>query len=126
MITASILFGAVLLLVMVARGTGLGVLTSVERRFLLAAPLPVILALLLPSSLALWRAGTDRGRESAALLSQIGIWLSGALVLFGVWLLRARRLRGEPGDFRLTLGVLLAGIPLFMVLTVGLFYLMRG
>jgi hypothetical protein len=126
MITASILFGATLLLVMMARGTGLGVLTSGERRFLLATPLPVILALLLPSGLALWQAGTVSGTESAALLGQIGIWLSGALILLGVWLLRARRLRGEPGDLRLTLGVLLAGIPLFMVLTVGLFYLMRG
>jgi hypothetical protein len=125
MITAITFLIAFLLVVLVVRGTGGGILTAVERAFLLSAPLPVILALLLPASLTMLHAGTVGGRRFAELLSQTGLWLSGGLVLVGAWLLQARRRNGKPRDFRLAVGVLLAALPALLAVIVALLYMAR-
>lgn len=123
MITAAALLLALLLVLLLTRGVGIGKLTALERAFLLCTPLPAIIAFVLPGSLSMLLGETATARRWINLLSESGIVLSAVLFLAGVWLIWARHLRGEPRDVRMSVGVLLAAVPSLLVLLVALLYL---
>ena len=97
-------------------------LTAVERLYLSAAPLPVVLALVIPSVLTLWLDGTDATRNWSGRLSAIGGWLSLGLLIAGALVLRRRTTRGETWPRRLIAAVLVAMLPAVMIGLIALFY----
>jgi hypothetical protein len=120
-ITALILLGLIGLGLIMLSGRIQGPLSSWERLYFWCAPLPCVLTLLLPSFLGMQRPGDEAARLWSNRLTAAGYWLSGALILAGIWLLLARRARGQRSDLRLNAGLFLASLP---VLLIALIYLL--
>ena len=109
--------------VMLGGGSG-GALDRVEQLFLWMSPLPTILALVLPGVLALSRpAGTQQVPWYVGLDVAGGI-LSLVLLIAGVLLLLRRSRRQQPRDSRLSMGLIVAGLPAVLIGLVALLYLL--
>jgi hypothetical protein len=93
-----------------------------ERIYLWAAPLPVVLSLLLPAPLRLLSQGGAAPRAWGIRLSQAGGWLSVALIVAGTLLLMRRSGQRQPWDRRLVLGLVVAALPAVLVGLVALIY----
>lgn len=91
-----------------ARGLPHGPLDAVERIYLILAPIPAVLSLLLPGLIVLsgWAP-----REWSIRLSVTGGWLSLALILVGALLLVQRSRRQRVWDRRFMLALAVAALP---------------
>ena len=119
---AGIALAAVLLLVgLMLRGPGGRPLAPPERFYLVTAPLPIVLALVLPSALG-WLATGPAARSWGLRLTAVGGWSSAALVLSGVVLIWRRRSRGLGSDRRLAAGLLLASLPAVLMAMIAVLY----
>jgi hypothetical protein len=121
-IVALCLLSLAVLLAIVLRGSATGSLTQAERLYLLASPLPFVLAILLPGPIALLRQGSADARALGLWLNGAGGYLSLVLVPLGVALMVRRSTRGQDRDRRLTAGLILAAIPALLIGLVGLVY----
>ena len=105
-----------------ARRLPAGQLDAVERIYLLAAPLPVVLSLVLPAPIRLLSQGGAAPRVWGVRLSEAGGWLSVALIVAGALLLIRRSGQRQPWDRRLIFGLEVAALPAVMVGLVALMY----
>jgi hypothetical protein len=110
------------LLAIVVRGSTAGPLDTLERSYLVAAPLPVLLALVLPAPISQLMQANGSSQEWAAWLNAVGGWLSLALILAGTLLLVRRSGRQQKWDRRLLIGLLAAALPAIMITLVALMY----
>src|SRR5262245_8977348 len=119
----------ILLLVVVgimARGSAGETLDPLEQLYLVAAPLPALLALALPGIVAGLVGGRGEAREWTLWLSRSGGWLSLAGIAAGAVLLYRRSRQRRAWDRRLVLALLLAGLPAALIGLVALMYAMLG
>lgn len=123
MILVLLLIAVVVVLAVMLRATGATSLMPAERLYLLAAPLPFVLAILLPGPIAML-AESSSSRAWALRLNEIGGWLSVFLVGVGLVLVWRRWARGETRERRLTAGLVLAAIPALLIGLVGVLYLL--
>lgn len=123
MISAFVLVGVILLGGLLFTSGKAGPLTRAERTYLLCAPLPVLLAFVVPAGISLLFNDPVGARPWSVRVSATGAWLSGALLLVGLVLLGLRRSRGNPADRRLLMALLIATIPAFLVGIVMFLYL---
>ena len=105
-----------------ARGSSAGPLDVVERIYLAAAPIPAILALVLPGLLAALMRDRGSSREWGLWLTEAGGWLSLALLVAGAILLSRRSGQGKSWDGRLVIGLLVAALPALLIGLVALMY----
>jgi hypothetical protein len=103
------------------RGSAAGPLDATERLYLVAAPLPVVLALVLPSPLSLLMQGSGN-HVWGVWLNAVGGWLSLALILAGALLLGRRSGRQQAWDRRLLAGLMVAALPAVLIGLVALMY----
>jgi hypothetical protein len=119
----------ILLLVVVgvlARGSAATALDPLERLYLLAAPVPALLTLVLPGIVAGLLGSRGEAREWALWLNRAGIWLSLAGIAAGAVLLIRRSRQRRAWGRRLVLALLLAGLPAALIGLVALMYAMLG
>ena len=119
----------ILLLVVVgiiARGSAGEPLDPLERLYLLAAPLPALLTLVLPGIVASLLSDRGEGLEWALWLNRAGGWLSLAGIAAGAVLLYRRSRQRRAWDRRLVIGLLLAALPAALVALLGLMYAILG
>jgi hypothetical protein len=115
----------IVLLVLVltmARGAAAAPLDRLEAIYLAAAPLPAILALILPGVVAALLQDPGSSREWRLWLTKVGGWLSLALIVAGVLLLSRRSSQGKRWDRRLLVGVFVAAMPALLIGLVVLMY----
>lgn len=105
-----------------ARWSVAGPLDAPERLYLVAAPLPVVLALVLPSSISLLTQESGSLRAWGLWLSSVGGGLSLTLILAGALLLRRRSGRQQAWDRRLLVGLMVAALPAILIGLVALMY----
>ena len=121
MFTALILLGTLalgLLLLPWERG---GRLTAAERVYLFCSPVPILLVLFLPSAMN-WSGSTPESRSRGLQLTEVGLYVSGAMILIGLGLIWQRRRQGRPFDPLVPAGLFLAAIPLLMVALIALMF----
>ena len=123
MISAFVLVGLILLGGFILAGGKAGALTSAESVYRLCAPMPVLLAFVVPAAFGLLMHDPAGARPWTDRVSAAGVWLSGALVLIGLVLLGLRKSRSKPSDRRLVVAILIAAIPAFLVGVVMFLYL---
>jgi hypothetical protein len=119
----------ILLLVVVgvlARGSAATALDPLERLYLLAAPVPALLTLVLPGIVAGLLGSRGEAREWALWLNRAGSWLSLAGIAAGAVLLIRRSRQRRAWGRRLVLALLLAGLPAALIGLVALMYAMLG
>ncbi|HET7423681.1 MAG TPA: hypothetical protein VFJ92_08975 [Gemmatimonadales bacterium] len=119
----------ILLLVVIgvlARGSPAGPLDPLERLYLLAAPVPTLLTLVLPGIVAGLLGSRGEARERGLWLNRAGGWLSLAGIAAGALLLNRRSRRRRAWDRRLVIGLLLAALPAVLVALLGLMYAILG
>jgi hypothetical protein len=120
---------SILLLVVIgvlARGSPAGPLDPLERLYLLAAPVPTLLTLVLPGIVAGLLGSRGEARERGLWLNRAGGWLSLAGIAAGALLLNRRSRRRRAWDRRLVIGLLLAALPAVLVALLGLMYAILG
>jgi hypothetical protein len=112
----------VVLVAIMVRGKAAGPLRAFERLYLMAAPVPVVLALVLPGFISMAMSGSGSSRPWGVRLSVAGGWLSLALVLTGLLLLGRRSRHQQAWDRRLLVGMMLAALPAILIALVALMY----
>ena len=110
------------LVAIMVRGSAAGPLTSLERLYLMAAPVPAVLAFVLPAPISQLMPGSGSSRPWGIWLSAVGGWLSLALILAGVVLLARRSGREDGWDRRLLVGLMVAALPAVLIGLVALMY----
>jgi hypothetical protein len=98
-----------------------GRLTTAERVYLFGSPLPILLVLFLPGAMN-WSGSTPDTRSRGLQLTEVGLYVSGAMMLIGVGLIWQRRRQGRPFDPLVPAGLFLAAIPLLMVAIIALLF----
>jgi hypothetical protein len=121
-LTFAYLFLAVGLLLIITRSSTAGPLDRAEKIYVAAAPLPVILTLVLPSMVHPPQPHSPHDASLGAILSVIGTWLSVALTLTLLLLLWRRSRRHLPWDIRILAAGLVAAMPVLMVGLIALLY----
>lgn len=120
-----VLLGLVLLIALVAimaRGFTAGPLNTAERIYLVAAPIPAVLAFVAPGPINLLMQGSAGARAWGVWLTKVGGWLSLALILVGTLLLVRRSGRRLQWDRRLLAGLMVAALPVVLMALVALMY----
>jgi O-antigen ligase len=112
----------VVLVAIMVRGKAAGPLHASERLYLMAAPVPVVVAFVLPGFISMAMSGSGSSRPWGVSLSVAGGWLSLALVLTGLLLLGLRSKRQQAWDRRLLVGLMLAALPAVLIALVALMY----
>ncbi len=112
---------AVLATIMI-RGSAAGPLDTVERLYLAVAPVPALLALVLPGFVSQVMRGSGSTRSWGLRLNEVGGWLSVALIVIGAVLLGRRSGQGLPWDRRLLIGLFVAALPAILIGLVALMY----
>jgi len=88
----------------------------------MAAPIPIVVGLVLPGPVRSLIGGSTGAKAAAVWLSAIGGWLSLALLLAGILLTLRRWKRDEGWDRRLLVGVVVSGVPAMLIGLVALMY----
>ena len=104
------------------RGSAAGPLDVAERFYLAAAPVPAVLALVLPGLVSQFARESGNTRSSGLRLNEVGGWLSVALIVIGAVLLGRRSGRGLRWDRRLLIGLFVAALPAILIGLVALMY----
>jgi hypothetical protein len=112
----------VALVMIMVRGSTAGPLDRLERFYLFAAPLPAILALVLPGPIAELMRNRGSSRAWGLWLNAAGGWLSLALLVAGAMLLARRSLRDQEWDRRVLIGLFVAALPALLIGLVALMY----
>jgi len=122
-LTVTCLLVSIALVVILTRASAAAApLDSVERLYLFASPVPVVVAFVLPGAISSLMDGPGSTRPWGVWLSAAGGWLSLAMVLSGVVLLARRQARDDGWDRRLLLGLLVAALPAVLIGLVVLMY----
>jgi hypothetical protein len=124
MIAVSALAIVVLLALVLSRSSQ-SRLSAPERVYLLLAPLPCVVALLVPAIIGTAGASPSGPASWSNRFTFIGACLSGLLVAAGMFLALQRLRRGATLDLRLAAGLLMAAVPLLMVGLIGILYAVR-
>ncbi len=123
-----------ILLAIAVIGVGLGVISFRtapadrdwgERLFPWLTPLPMLLAVVVPTVLALTRPTTTGRAPWADELLRSGLVLSAVLLLFAGVIASRRLSRGSSVGRDVAAGSILAGLPLLLVGAVGLLFALR-
>ena len=122
MLTLTFLIVVAVLAALMIRGSAAGPLASVERLYLTVAPLPAVLALVLPGLVSQFVRESGSTRSWALRLNEVGGWLSVALIVIGAMLLGRRSGRGLAWDHRLLIGLFVAALPAILIGLVALMY----
>jgi hypothetical protein len=122
MITVTCLGVLIVLLVILRLSSAGGPLDVRERLYLLASPVPSVLAFVLPGPIRQLIEGSGGTRPWVVALTEVGGWLSLALVVAGAVLLWRRWTHGHAWDHRLLVGLVVAALPAFMIGLVALMY----
>jgi hypothetical protein len=110
------------LAMIVGRWPVAGPLDSVERLFLMAAPIPILLALVLPWPISELMRAQGSSRAWGLWLNEVGGWLSLVLTVAGALLLSRRSRQGRAWDRRVVIGVFVAALPALLIGLVALMY----
>lgn len=110
-----------------ARRLPAGPLDVAERTYLWAAPVPVVLSLLLPAPIRLVSQASTAPLAWGVWLTQAGGWLSLVLIVVGALLLMRRSGRGQVWDRWLVFGLAVAALPAVSFALIALMYVIpRG
>ncbi len=122
---ALITFGIAVLLGVVLSRASTGDISPGERVYLLLTPLPVFVALVLPTIIGMAQAASLGRSPGSNRLTVAGAALSGMMILVGVAFAIRRRRLGRMVDARLVVGMALAAMPLFLIALVAMLYAAR-
>jgi hypothetical protein len=122
MLVLTVILVIIALAVIVGRWPVAGPLDIPERLFLFAAPIPVLLVLVLPWPVGEFMRAQGSLRPWSLWLNEVGGWLSLILAVAGAVLLGRRTRQGRAWDQRVVIAVFVAALPALLIGLVALMY----
>ncbi|HEY7635558.1 MAG TPA: hypothetical protein VH763_08445 [Gemmatimonadales bacterium] len=122
MFTVTCLLLLIALVGLLTRPSPVSPLETLERVYLVAVPIPMLVAFVLPGVISSLMNSPGDVRPWGVWLSAAGGWLSLALGISGLVLLARRHAWEDAWDRRLLLGLLVAGLPALLIGLVALMY----